>query len=98
MNSSNSTTGKTEKLKDTKALTLQWDSMDWCKIENDVNRLQSRIAKATIEGKRNEARRLQYLLTHSFSAKAYAVRKVTTNQGKKTSGVDKNYGQRMHQK
>ena len=51
MNSSNSTTGKTEKLKDTKALTLQWDSMDWCKIENDVNRLQSRIAKATIEGK-----------------------------------------------
>jgi RNA-directed DNA polymerase len=89
MNSSNSTTGKTEKLKDTKALTLQWDSMDWCKIENDVNRLQSRIAKATIEGKRNKARRLQYLLTHSFSAKAYAVRKVTTNQGKKTSGVDK---------
>lgn len=89
MNSSNSTTGKTEKLKDTKALTFQWDSMDWCKIENDVNRLQSRIAKATIEGKRNKVRRLQYLLTYSFSAKAYAIRKVTTNQGKKTSGVDK---------
>jgi RNA-directed DNA polymerase len=63
--------------------------MNWCKIENDVNRLQSRIAKATADGERNRAKRLQYLLTHSFSAKAYAVRKVTTNQGKKTPGVDK---------
>ena len=89
MNSSKSTTGKTEKLKDTKALALQWDSMNWCEIENAVNRLQSRIAKATTGGERNRAKRLQYLLTHSFSAKAYAVRKVTTNQGKKTSGVDK---------
>jgi RNA-directed DNA polymerase len=39
--------------------------------------------------KKNKAKRLQYLLTHSYSAKAYAVRKVTTNQGKGTSGVDK---------
>ncbi|SDY47023.1 group II intron reverse transcriptase/maturase [Eubacterium barkeri] len=89
MNSSISTTDKTEKLKDSKALAFQWESMDWCKIENDVNRLQSRIAKATADGKINKAKRLQYLLTHSFSAKAFAVRKVTTNQGKKTSGVDK---------
>lgn len=89
MNSSNSTTGKTEKLKDTKALALQWETINWCKIENDVNRLQSRIAKATENGERNKAKRLQYLLTHSFSAKAYAVRKVTTNPGKSTSGVDK---------
>ena len=89
MNFINSTTGKTENLKDTKALTFQWESMNWCEIENDVNRLQSRIAKAVANGKRNKAKRLQYLLIHSFSAKAYAVRKVTTNQGKKTSGVDK---------
>lgn len=89
MNSSNSTTDKTEKLKNTKTLAVQWDSIDWCKIENDVNRLQSRIAKATADGETNRAKRLQYLLTHSFSAKAYAVKKVTTNQGKKTSGVDK---------
>lgn len=89
MNSSNPTTGKTEKLKVTKALASQWDSMNWYKIENDVNGLQSRIAKATTDGERNRAKRLQYLLTYSFSAKAYAVRKVTTNQGKKTPGVDK---------
>ncbi|MDD4753861.1 MAG: group II intron reverse transcriptase/maturase [Desulfitobacteriaceae bacterium] len=89
MNFSNSTTDNTESLKDTKLLANQWDSIDWSKIEYEVNRLQTRIAKATANGDRNKAKRLQYLLTHSFSAKAYAVRKVTTNKGKNTSGVDK---------
>src|SRR5207237_1835130 len=32
---------------------------------------------------------LQYLLTHSFSGKALAVRRVTENQGKATPGVDR---------
>lgn len=89
VNSSNSTTDKTESLKDIKQLTNQWDNLDWIQIECDVNRLQTRIAKATVNGNKNKVKRLQYLLTHSFSAKALAVRKVTTNKGKNTSGVDK---------
>ncbi len=89
MSFSASTTVKTENLKDTNRLAYQWETMDWRKIEYDVNRLQSRIAKATANGEKNKVKRLQYLLTHSFSAKAYAVRKVTTNHGKNTSGVDK---------
>lgn len=89
MNFSNSTTVKTERLKDTKSLEFQWETIDWKQVELDVNRLQTRIAKATKNGDNNKAKRLQYLLTHSFSAKAYAVRKVTTNKGKNTSGVDK---------
>lgn len=89
MNFSNSTTDKTEKLKNTKSLAFQWETIDWKQVEYDVNRLQTRIAKATVKGDNNKAKRLQYLLTHSFSAKAYAVRKVTTNKGKNTSGVDK---------
>ncbi|MBU3154484.1 group II intron reverse transcriptase/maturase [Clostridium estertheticum] len=88
MNFSNSTTDKTERLKDAKSLAFQWETIDWKQAENDVNRLQTRIAKATVKGN-NKAKRLQYLLTHSFSAKAYAVRKVTTNKGKNTPGVDK---------
>ena len=32
---------------------------------------------------------LQYLLTHSFSGKALAIRRVTENQGKGTPGVDR---------
>ncbi|WHH60035.1 reverse transcriptase N-terminal domain-containing protein [Petroclostridium sp. X23] len=57
-------------------------------MEYEVNRLQTRIAKATKDNNRNKVKRLQYLLTHSFYAKAFAVRKVTTNKGKNTSGVD----------
>lgn len=89
MNFSNSTTDKTERLKNAKSLTFQWETIDWKQVEYDVNRIQTRIAKATAKGDNNKAKRLQYLLTHSFSAKAYAVRKVTTNKGKNTSGVDK---------
>lgn len=89
MNFSNSTTDNTEKLKDTKSLAFQWETIDWKQVENDVNRLQTRIAKATVKGDNNKAKRLQYLLTHSLSAKAYAVRKVTTNKGKNTPGIDK---------
>ncbi|WP_264373356.1 reverse transcriptase N-terminal domain-containing protein [Sinanaerobacter chloroacetimidivorans] len=89
MNFSNSTTDKTESLKDTNSLAIQWETIDWSKVEIEVNRLQTRIAKATADGKRNKAKRLQYLLTHSYSAKAFAVRKVTTNKGKNTPGVDK---------
>ena len=89
MNGNNSTTVKTERLPDAKQLEKQWKDIDWIKAEKEVNRLQIRIAKAVQEKKWNTVKRLQYLLTHSFYAKALAVRKVTTNKGKNTSGVDK---------
>ena len=89
MNDNNSTTVKTERLSNSKQLELQWKKIDWNKTETYVNRLQVRIAKATQEKKWNKVKRLQYLLTHSFYAKALAVRRVTTNKGKNTSGVDK---------
>jgi RNA-directed DNA polymerase len=88
MNFSNSIMDKTERLKDPKSLSKQWETIDWNKVEYEVNRLQTRIAKATKENNRNKAKRLQYLLTYYFYAKAYTVRKVTTNKGKNTSGVD----------
>jgi len=89
MNFSNSTTDKTESLRDTTALTKQWETIDWKQAEDQVNRLQIRIAKAAVEKNDNKVKRLQYLLTHSFYAKALAVKKVTSNKGKYTSGVDK---------
>lgn len=88
MNFSNSMTDKTEKLKDIQALTVQWETLNWIKVQSDINRLQTRIAKAVVRGNNNKAKRLQYLLTHSLNAKLYAVKKVTTNRGKNTSGVD----------
>lgn len=89
MNDNNSTTAKAERLSGNKKLEIQWKTIDWKQAETYVNRLQIRIAKATTEKKWNTVKRLQYLLTHSYYAKALAVRKVTTNKGKKTAGVDK---------
>ena len=89
MNGNYSMTAKAERLSDSKTLEAQWKSIDWKEAETYVNRLQVRIAKATQEKKWNTVKRLQYLLTHSYYAKAMAVRKVTTNKGENTSGVDK---------
>jgi RNA-directed DNA polymerase len=66
-----------------------WHGIDWAKCHLEVKRLQARIVKATKEGRYGKAKALQWLLTHSFSGKALAVRRVTENQGKKTAGVDK---------
>ena len=88
MNGNTSTTVQTERVPDAVRLTAQWKSVDWKTVEAEVNRLQVRIAKATQEKKGNTVKRLQYLLTHSYYAKLLAVRKVTTNKGKKTPGVD----------
>lgn len=66
-----------------------WTSIDWNKAEAAVKKLQVRIVKAQKAGKWNKVKALQWTLTHSFYAKALAVRRVTSNQGKNTSGVDK---------
>ena len=66
----------------------EWYAMDWPTIERNVRRLQVRIAQATKEGRWGKVRALQRLLTHSYSGKALAVRRVTENNGKKTPGVD----------
>lgn len=66
-----------------------WQSIDWTKAEAAVKKLQARIVKAQKEGKHGKVKALQWTLTHSFYAKALAVKRVTSNHGKNTSGVDK---------
>jgi RNA-directed DNA polymerase len=66
-----------------------WHAIDWKSANHNVRRLQARIVKATQEGKWGKVKALQRLLTHSFSGKALAVRRVTENQGKNTPGVDR---------
>ncbi len=68
--------------------TVDWHAIDWQKVHRNVRRLQARIVKAVQAGKWGKAKALQRLLTHSFSGKALAVRRVTENQGKRTPGVD----------
>ena len=67
----------------------KWNSIKWKNIEAEVYRLQMRIAKAVSEGRHGKVKALQWLLTHSFHAKALAVKRVVQNKGGKTPGVDK---------
>jgi RNA-directed DNA polymerase len=65
-----------------------WHAIDWRAAHAVVRRLQARIVKAVQAGRWGKVKALQHLLTHSFSGKALAVRRVTENSGKRTSGVD----------
>jgi len=67
---------------------LQWDKINWKTVYERVNRVQTRITKAVKQKKWHLVGRLQYLLTHSFYAKLWAVRRVCQNKGKRTAGVD----------
>lgn len=65
-----------------------WHHINWRRAERIVRRLQTRIAQATQQGKWGKVKALQHLLTHSYSGKALAIRRVTENTGKRTPGVD----------
>ncbi|OCL25189.1 group II intron reverse transcriptase/maturase [Orenia metallireducens] len=74
---------------DRKNAGIKWETIIWGPVIRKVNKLQSRIAKAITRGMKNLARKLQYLLSKSYYTKLLAVRRVTTNKGKKTPGIDK---------
>jgi RNA-directed DNA polymerase len=67
---------------------VEWHAMNWQTVHRNVRRLQARIVQAMKEGRWGKVRVLQRLLTHSHSGRMTAVRRVTENAGKKTSGVD----------
>ena len=67
---------------------MSWRSIDWKAVHAKVRRLQVRIAKAVREGHWGTVTRLQRILTRSLHARLLAVRRVTTNKGKRTPGVD----------
>ena len=65
-----------------------WKGIDFARCERRVRKLQVRIAKAQKEGRYNKVTALQHILVTSFEAKGLAVRKVTSNKGKRTAGAD----------
>lgn len=67
---------------------LAWETINWKRAIKIVNGIQARIVKAVQAGDWNKVRSLQRLLARSFAAKLLAVKRVTTNRGKKTPGVD----------
>lgn len=67
---------------------VDWREIDWRSVNGSVRRLQVRIVKAVEAGRWGKVKALQRLLTSSRNGKLLAVRRVTENAGRKTSGVD----------
>jgi RNA-directed DNA polymerase len=74
----------------------EWFAIDWPFVYRNVRRLQVRIVKAVKENRWNKVKALQRLLTHSYSGKVLAVRRVTENNGKRTPVLTVLFGR--HQK
>ena len=72
----------------TPKLGIYWNSINWKAVNIEVKQLQMRIAKAVEEKKWNKVKSLQWILSHSFSAKLLAVKRVTSRKGAKTAGTD----------
>ena len=69
--------------------TVEWNQLNWRKIQKAVFKLQKRIYQASISGDVRKVRKLQKTLLNSYYAKLIAVRRVSQdNTGKKTAGVD----------
>ena len=68
---------------------VEWNAINWRKLERRIYKLQKRIYRASNRGDIKAVRRLQKTLMKSWSARCIAVRRVTQdNQGRKTAGVD----------
>ena len=70
------------------AVLNRWQSINWAQCEAEVRKLQVRIVKALKAKRVGKVRSLQHILVNSFAAKALAVRRVTSNKGGSTVGVD----------
>jgi len=68
----------------------QWkpDGIVWKTVALKVKRLQIRIAKAAKLKRFRKMQSLQWILAHSHYGKLIAIRRVTSNRGKNTPGID----------
>lgn len=68
---------------------LDWGSVDWPEVEDEVRRLRQRIFTASRAGDLKKVRNLQKLMLRSHANALVSVRRVTElNAGRKTAGVD----------
>ena len=71
------------------ATTSTWRTINWESCEQKVRKLQVRIVEALKQNRIGKVKSLQRILINSFSAKAQAVRQVTSDKSGSTAGVDK---------
>jgi RNA-directed DNA polymerase len=68
---------------------LQWHDINWQHVNKFVSNIQYKMVVAYRKGNLNEVYNLQYRVIMSYEGRALAVRKVSSNKGNKTPGVDK---------
>ncbi len=69
---------------------VEWNKLNWRKLERAVFKLQNRILRAAQRGDTKAVRKLQKTLTRSWSAKCLAIRERI--QGEKGEEIDNSYG------
>lgn len=78
---------------------LDWASIDWRTVEDDVRRLRQRIFTASQAGDLKRVRNLQKLMLRSRANALLSVRRVTQlNAGRATAGVDGEVVLRDHER
>lgn len=65
-----------------------YNNIDWIKCKNDVMKIQNQVVVAYKNGNSEQVTNYQNAIVRSFAARALAVRKVNTNCGGKTAGID----------
>jgi RNA-directed DNA polymerase len=77
------------KTQDREHLTAAWHEIPWTKVHRHGFRLQKRMYQATQRGDVRTVRKLQNLLSKSWYARLFAVRRVTQDhRGSHTAGMD----------
>jgi len=67
---------------------ILWHNINWISVNKYVSNMQFQMVEAYKEGNLRKLHRLQYEAVMSFEFRAYSVRKVCSNNGRKTPGVD----------
>lgn len=66
-----------------------FNSINWYKCQKELARIQEKVAVAYMNKDKNKVIKYQELIIKSFAARALAVKKVITNRGKNTAGIDR---------
>ena len=65
-----------------------WNRVNWVAVNALVSRMQMRIAKSIRQCRWGRAKALQRLLSRSFYARLLAVKRIMSNKGSRTAGID----------
>lgn len=76
-------------MKNSKQKPSSWHEINWKDAYNRLGEIQQNIVEATLSKDKDKIKLLQRKLVNSFSARAISIRKVISNKGSLTAGVDK---------